>query len=97
MMNAPPEGQGIFGVGDFRKPEGIRTVVFLITDSKGIEREIKLENGLYIPDAPKNLISISQWSRERKDNCGVFLRGTYSIFKGGEGQTPEAGALPSPL
>ena len=79
-LNAPPEGQGILGFGCIRKPEGIGTVVFLITDSEGIEREIELDNVLYIPDAPKNLISISKWSREQNDNCRVFSRGTYFIF-----------------
>eukprot|EP00957_Ditylum_brightwellii_P122803 9364625-Ditylum_brightwellii.AAC.1 len=39
-LNAPPEGQGILGDGGIRKPEGIGTVVLLITDSKGTEREI---------------------------------------------------------
>jgi hypothetical protein len=58
-LNAPPEGQGMLGVGGIRKPESIGTVVFFKTDSEGIEKEIELENALYIPDAPKNLISIS--------------------------------------
>eukprot|EP00957_Ditylum_brightwellii_P142165 10831408-Ditylum_brightwellii.AAC.1 len=69
----------MLGVGGIRKPESIGTVVFFKTDSEGIEKEIELENMLYIPGAPKNLISISQWSREQNGNCGVFSRGTYSI------------------
>eukprot|EP00957_Ditylum_brightwellii_P054835 4155904-Ditylum_brightwellii.AAC.1 len=43
-LNAPPEGQDILGVGGVRKTKGIGTVVFLITDSEGIEREIELDN-----------------------------------------------------
>eukprot|EP00957_Ditylum_brightwellii_P191613 14589147-Ditylum_brightwellii.AAC.1 len=43
-LNAPPKGQGILGVGGIRKPEGVGTVVFLITDSEVIEREIELDN-----------------------------------------------------
>eukprot|EP00957_Ditylum_brightwellii_P036750 2783001-Ditylum_brightwellii.AAC.1 len=41
---------------------------------------VELEDVLYIPDAPKSLISIAQWSEERKDNCGILSQGTYSIF-----------------
>ena len=33
-----------------------------------------------MPQCPKNLISIARWSKDRQDNCGIFSRGTYSIF-----------------
>ena len=35
---------------------------------------------IYLPDYPKNLISITRWSEDRDDNCGIFSRGKYSIF-----------------
>eukprot|EP00957_Ditylum_brightwellii_P129629 9888808-Ditylum_brightwellii.AAC.1 len=79
-MRELPQGVGILGVVGIRKPEGIGTVVFQIINSKAEVKDIKLENDHYIPNVPKNLISISQWSREREDNCGVFSGGTYSIF-----------------
>eukprot|EP00957_Ditylum_brightwellii_P090765 6911991-Ditylum_brightwellii.AAC.1 len=71
-MREAPYGVGILGIGGVRKPEGIRTVVFHLTDSMGDVHQIELENVLYIPDAPKNLISITPWSEERKDNCGIL-------------------------
>eukprot|EP00957_Ditylum_brightwellii_P127357 9711031-Ditylum_brightwellii.AAC.1 len=41
---------------------------------------IELDNVLCISSAPKNLISISQWSEERKDDRGILTRCNYSIF-----------------
>eukprot|EP00957_Ditylum_brightwellii_P148378 11296463-Ditylum_brightwellii.AAC.1 len=55
-------------------------MIFQIKDSRGEIKCIELQNALYTPDAPKNLISISQWSEERRGNCGVLSRGVYSIF-----------------
>eukprot|EP00957_Ditylum_brightwellii_P043223 3275593-Ditylum_brightwellii.AAC.3 len=75
-----PEGIGILGIGGVKKPAGIGTIVFQIADSMGRDSTIELENVLYIPDAPNNLIFITQWSEERQDNCGILSRGTYSIF-----------------
>eukprot|EP00957_Ditylum_brightwellii_P179310 13660514-Ditylum_brightwellii.AAC.1 len=55
--------------GGIGKPEDIGTVVFQITDSNDNVRNIKLTTVLYIPDAPKSLISVSQWFKEMNDNC----------------------------
>ena len=60
--------------------KGIGTVTFTVTDDQGIESTIKLDNVIHLPEASKNLISISQWSRDRKDDCGVISRGEHSIF-----------------
>eukprot|EP00957_Ditylum_brightwellii_P145058 11048066-Ditylum_brightwellii.AAC.1 len=59
-MRLAPEENGILSIGGVQKPEGIGIVVFQLTDSMGKVHHIKLENVLYIPDAPKNLISITQ-------------------------------------
>eukprot|EP00957_Ditylum_brightwellii_P202660 15331192-Ditylum_brightwellii.AAC.1 len=59
-MREAPDGVGILVIGGVRKPEGIGTVVFQLTDSTGDVHQIELENVLYIPDAPRNLISITQ-------------------------------------
>eukprot|EP00957_Ditylum_brightwellii_P189863 14454058-Ditylum_brightwellii.AAC.1 len=75
-----PPGVSISGIGGIRKPSGIGTIVFSITDSKGASHEITLENALYVPDAPKNLISVTKWTEDRKVNCGIFTRGAYSIL-----------------
>ena len=79
-MREAPINNGILGIGGIRTPEGIGTITFQITDSTGKTQQIDLKNVLYIPDAPKNLISISQWSEERQDNCVIFSRGRYFIF-----------------
>eukprot|EP00957_Ditylum_brightwellii_P019774 1492422-Ditylum_brightwellii.AAC.1 len=54
-MREAPDGVEIFGIGGVRKPEGIRTIVFELTDSMGDIHQVELANVLYIPDAPKNL------------------------------------------
>ena len=35
---------------------------------------------IYLPSSSKNLISISQWSNDKGDDCGVISRGEYSLF-----------------
>eukprot|EP00957_Ditylum_brightwellii_P192891 14686872-Ditylum_brightwellii.AAC.1 len=59
-MREAPYGVEIPSIGGVRKPEGIGTVVFQLTDIMGDVHQIELENVLYIPDAAKNLISITQ-------------------------------------
>eukprot|EP00957_Ditylum_brightwellii_P098026 7466961-Ditylum_brightwellii.AAC.1 len=75
-MREVPEGIFILGIGGVKKPEGIGTIVFQITDSMSKIHTIELENDLY----PKNLIYITQWSEERQYDCGILSRGAYSIF-----------------
>ena len=71
---------GVKGISGIAKAEGIGTVEFSLTDDDGIVHNIKLEGVIYLPQAAKNLISISKWSEDKHDNCGVFSRGAYSIF-----------------
>eukprot|EP00957_Ditylum_brightwellii_P208704 15358599-Ditylum_brightwellii.AAC.1 len=79
-LRETPPGVGIVSIGGISKPSGIGTIVFTITESKGASHEITLENVLYIPDTPKNLISVTKWAEDRKDNYGILNRGTCSIF-----------------
>ena len=69
--------QGIAGKGIAK---GIGTVVFTVTDNDGSKSIITLNNVIHLPEAFKNLISISQWSRDNQDNCGVMSRGSHSTF-----------------
>ena len=55
--------------------EGIGTIEFVIVDDNKEELKIRLENVIYLPQATKNLISISQWAKDKRDNCGVLSRG----------------------
>ena len=71
---------GIAGVGGTVIPIGIGTIQLSIKDADNEAHIITLSNVIYLPDCPKNLISISRWSHDKGDNCGIFSRGKYSIF-----------------
>ena len=68
------------GVSGIAIAAGIGTIRFTITSKTGEHNEITLDNVIYLPESPKNLISISRWSRDRGDDCGILSRGEYSIF-----------------
>ena len=70
----------IAGVGGIVVPLGIGSIKLSIKDSDDKSHAIELSNVIYLPDCPKNLISISRWSTDKDDNCGIFSRGKYSIF-----------------
>ena len=71
---------GVQGIAGRAVAKGIDTVVFTVTDDNGAKSTITLENVIHLPEASKNLISISQWSRDNQDNCGVMSRGSHSTF-----------------
>lgn len=76
----PISNIGVKRIAGSAKAEGIGTIEFMILhDNKG-EHKIRLENVIYLPQAAKNLISISQWAKDKKDNCGVLSRRDCSIF-----------------
>ena len=79
----PVENVGIKGVSGSAKPLGEGTIQFKLTDDEGVEHLITLEKVLYLPSAPKNLISVSQWASDRKDNCGITSRENHSVFMWG--------------
>ena len=68
------------GISGSKAAKGIGTVKFMILDLKGVYHEIVLENVVFLPGAVKNLISVSQWSRDRGDDAGVLTRGKFSYF-----------------
>ena len=71
---------GVKGVAGSSLAEGIGTIQFTIKDEHNIAHKIELHNVIYLSSAAKNLISTSQWSRDRQDDCGVLSREKYSIF-----------------
>jgi len=73
-------GLGIDGIGGTSQVSKLGSVQIEIVDDSGDRSHILLENVAYIPGCPKNLISISQWSKEREDDCGLFCRGMHLIF-----------------
>ena len=78
----PLKDIGVVGVSGKCQAEGMGTVVFDVIDDQGVRNNITLERErvIYLPSSSKNLISISQWSNDKGDDCGVFSRGEYSLF-----------------
>ena len=76
----PLKDIGVVGVSGKCQAEGMGTVVFDVIDDQGIRNKITLERVIYLPSSSKNLISISQWSNDKGDDCGVISRGEYSLF-----------------
>ena len=52
----------------------------MLTDDKDVRQKIQLKNVIYLPESAKNLISTTQWSKEKGDDCGILSRGSYSTF-----------------
>ena len=71
---------GVKGIAGSLPAEGIGTVSFVIKDDNGKVHSIILHKVIFLPSAAKNLISVSQWSLDRKDDCSITSRGTHSLF-----------------
>ena len=71
---------GVQGVSGRTMASGIGTIEFILTDEENIKHKITIEDVIYLPESPKNLISIAKWDIEKNDNCGILSRGTYSVF-----------------
>ena len=71
---------GVTGVAGSLQASGIGTIKFILTDDQGLKHNIQLKNVIYLPESAKNLISTTQWSKDKADNCGVLSRGTFSTF-----------------
>ena len=68
------------GVSGTSQASGIGKIKFTITNKEGRHKEILLENVIYLLESPKNLIYMSRWSRDQREDCGIMGRGQYSIF-----------------
>ena len=79
-MKEPDFPIGVKGISGISSAKGIGSIAFSIIDDAGKTHDITLDNVIYLPGAVKNLISISQWSRDKNDNCAILSRGSYSIF-----------------
>ena len=71
---------GVQGIAGRAVAKGIYTIVFTVTDDNIEKSTIILENVIHLPEASKNLISISQWSKDSQDNCVVISRSSRSTF-----------------
>ena len=79
-MRDPTHPIGVKGISGVSSAKGIGTIKFVLTDDDGQTHNVTLDNVIYLPGAIKNLISVSQWSREKQDNCAILSRGSYSVF-----------------
>ena len=79
-MSKPSSDIGVKGIAGSSMAEGIGTIQFTITNDTNTKHKIKLDNVIYLLTEANNLISITQWSSDRKDVCGVISRSKYSIF-----------------
>jgi len=97
----PALSLGVIGVAGSLMASGIGTIEFMLTDNKGFKQKIQLKNVIYLPELAKNLISTTQWAQDRKDNCGILSRSTYSAFMwnndANQKHIPHPPHLPIPL
>ena len=56
------------------EPEGIGTVIIQVQDNEGVFSEMTLEDVLYFPSSPVNLISIACLADQYKDDEGTCIR-----------------------
>ena len=79
----PITNVGVKGVAGTMPAKGIGTITFSLKDDDGVTHDITLHNVIFFPQAAQNLISVSQWSMDRRDNCSVTSRATHSTFTWG--------------
>ena len=82
-IKIPEREIGVQGVAGSLAAEGIGTIAFNITDDNGKLHAIVLQNVILLPSAPKNLISVSRWSKDACDDCTITSGGEYSVFRWG--------------
>ena len=82
-ISVPEKSIGVQGVAGSLEAEGRGTVMFVVNDDDGKRHNITLHDVILLPSAPKNLISISRWSKDLQDDCAVFSRGKHSVFMWG--------------
>ena len=63
-------------------PKGIGTVSWSWNDDEGQVHTIKLNNVIYFPESPVNIISATALAESMKDDLGIWVptKGKYSIF-----------------
>ena len=74
------EGSGVEGAGGRSEVTKRGSVAIRIKSDDGDINHLVLENVAFVPGSPKNLISISQWEDERKDDVELRCKGKFSIF-----------------
>ena len=79
-MREPASPIGVKGISGVSTAKGIGSIRFTLKDDQQTTHTITLNDVIYPPGAVKNLISISQWSKDKQDNCAILSRGSYSIF-----------------
>ena len=80
ILNVLPNTVHVNGISGSSMAKGIGTIRFHIMDTKGHDHLVVLDTVIYLPGAAKNLISVSQWAKDKEDNAGIMSRGTFSRF-----------------
>ena len=71
---------GAEGIGGLAKTSKRGTIKMLIEEEGGEKIPVLLENVLHVESSPKNLMSVSQWKRERDDDPLLLMRGKHFWF-----------------
>ena len=73
---------GVTGVVGSLMASGIGTIECVLKGDGGMKQKIKLENVIYLPESAKNLISTTEWSHDKGDDCGYSLMDNTQHFYG---------------
>ena len=71
---------GVKGVSGSTMASGTETIKFVLKDDNGTKQKVQLDDVTYLPESAKTLISVSKWSEDKGNDCGVVSRGRFSIF-----------------
>ena len=97
----PAPSIGVTGVAGSMMASGVGTIQFDLLDSNNKRHTITIDNVIYLPESAKNLISTAQWALDKRDDCGVLSRGTYSVFMWNHDQhrkyIPHSPSCPIPM
>ena len=63
-------------------PQGIGSVRWKWRDDDGKLHNELIEEGLYFPESPVNILGITKWAKQRQDTEGIYIttKANYSIF-----------------
>ena len=69
-------------VGGGSQPKGFGTVSWTITDDDGQCHEEKIEEVLYFPESPVNILGVTKLAKQRNDDEGIHVltKANYSVF-----------------
>jgi hypothetical protein len=84
-------------VGGGSKPKGIGTVLWMITDDAGKRHEERIDEVLYFPDSPVNILGVTKLAKQRGDDEGIHVltKANYSVFTWNNGRSSKTISHPT--